>query len=138
MLRAAIADHPGFRIEDVELRKDGTSYTVDTVAELQSLHPGADFYWIVGSDMVLDLPNWRRIEELAERVVFIGLERPDRPSDDGSLPGFIRDRLIRAEMPAMGLSSTDIRNRIKLGLSVKYRLPDAVIDYLQRNGLYES
>jgi len=138
MLRSAVASNPRYRIEDVELNKEGTSYTVDTVADLQSRHPDAAFYWIVGSDMIRDLPNWRRIDELAERVVFIGLERPDQPSDDSSLPGFIRSRLTRAPMPPMGLSSTDIRGRISEGRSVRYMVPDSVIDYMQRNGLYES
>ncbi|WP_372632382.1 nicotinate-nucleotide adenylyltransferase [Cohnella sp.] len=138
MLEAAIANHSAFRVEDIELRKEGTSYTIDTVTELRGRYPDARFHWIVGSDMIRDLPNWRRAEELAEAVVFVGLERPDQPSDDALLPDYVRSKLTRAEMPPMGISSSDIRRRIREGRSVRYMLPDAVIDYIRRNGLYES
>jgi len=138
MLEAAIADNPLFRVEDIELRREGTSYTIDTVTALRERHPDAEFFWIVGSDMVKDLPNWRRIAELARQVSFIGLERPDQPSDDELLPAYIRSRLIRAAMPPMGISSTDIRRRLRERHPVRYLLPDPVIDFIQRNGLYES
>ncbi|MFB9280115.1 nicotinate-nucleotide adenylyltransferase [Cohnella cellulosilytica] len=138
MLEAAVSGNPAFRVEDIELRKQGTSYTVETVAALRQRYPDAEFHWIVGSDMIRDLPNWRRAEELAASVGFIGLERPDQPSDDASLPEYVRSKLARAEMPPLGISSTDIRRRIGEGRSVRYLLPDAVIEYIQRNGLYES
>ncbi|TVY00483.1 nicotinate-nucleotide adenylyltransferase [Cohnella terricola] len=138
MLEAAIADNPLFRVEDIELQREGTSYTIDTVTALRERHPEAEFFWIVGSDMVKDLPNWRRIAELTRQVSFIGLERPDQPSDDDLLPVYIRSRLIRAVMPPIGISSTDIRRRLREGRPVRYLLPDPVIDFIQRNGLYES
>jgi len=138
MLRAAFAGNPAFRVEEIELLQEGTSYTIDTVTALQERHPEANFHWIVGSDMIRDLPNWRRAEELAGRIAFIGLERPDQPSEDSSLPDFVRNKLTRAVMPQMGISSTDIRRRIGEGRSVRYMLPDSVIDYIRRNGLYET
>ncbi|RKP55168.1 nicotinate-nucleotide adenylyltransferase [Cohnella endophytica] len=138
MLDTAIAGNPAMRVEDIELRRAGSSYTIDTVTSLQEREPEIMFYWIVGSDMVKDLPNWRRIEELAERVTFIGLERPDQPSDDSRLPSFIRRKLLRAAMPPMGISSSDIRRRLKSGRSIRYMLPDSVIEIIQRDGLYES
>jgi len=138
MLEAALANNPAFRVEDIELRKEGTSYTIETVTELRRRYPATQFHWIVGSDMIRDLPNWRRAEELAEAVDFIGLERPDQPSDDALLPEYIRSKLVRASMPLLGISSTDIRRRIREGRSVRYMLPDPVIEYIQRDGLYES
>ncbi|RED65671.1 nicotinate-nucleotide adenylyltransferase [Cohnella lupini] len=138
MLEAAIGGNSSFRIEDIELRREGTSYTIDTVTALQEQFPEVQFYWILGSDMLMDLPNWRRIEELAERLSFIGLERPDQPGDDGLLPVFIRRRLIKAKMPPMGISSSEIRHLLKEGRSIRYMLPDSVLDFIQRNDLYES
>ncbi|MFC5405178.1 nicotinate-nucleotide adenylyltransferase [Cohnella soli] len=138
MLEVAVADNDKLRVEDIELMKQGTSYTIDTVTALQERHPDIQFYWIVGSDMLQDLPHWRRIEELVDRVSFIGLERPDQPSDDSELPTFIRRKLNRAGMPPMGISSTDIRRRVKDGRSVRYMLPEPVREYMQRNGLYGS
>jgi nicotinate-nucleotide adenylyltransferase len=137
MLEAAIAGHPPFRTETAEFKREGASYTIDTVLGLQEQHPDVQFYWIVGSDMMNDLPNWRRIEELAELVTFIGLERPDQASDTTELPAFLRRKLHRAAMPPMGISSTDIRRRLKEGRSVRYQVPERVLDYIQRNGLYE-
>lgn len=138
MIEAAIAGNPAFRLEKIELARAGASYTIDTVVQLQEREPDARFYWIIGSDMVNDLPNWRRIEELAERVGFIGLERPDQPTGDVELPTFLRRRLLRAAMPPLGISSTDIRRRRKDGRSIRYLVPDAVYDYIQRNDLYGS
>lgn len=138
MIEAAIAGHPAFRLEKIELERAGASYTIDTVIRLQEREPDARFYWIIGSDMINDLPNWRRVDELAERIGFIGLERPDQPTGDAELPTFLRRRLQRAAMPPVGISSTDIRRRLKEGRSIRYLVPDAVYDYIQRNDLYGS
>ncbi|WP_123039763.1 nicotinate-nucleotide adenylyltransferase [Cohnella candidum] len=138
LLELALADSPAFRVEDLELAREGVSYTIDTVNALLERHPDRTFYWIVGSDMVKDLPNWRQSEELAERVTFIGLERPGEPCDDTELPPYIRRKLLRASMPPMGLSSTDIRRRRKEGRSFRFMTPEPVYEWIQRNGLYES
>jgi len=138
MAEAAVAGCAGFRVEQIELSRGGVSYTVDTVAALQEREPDRFFYWIAGSDMIGDLPNWRRIEELAERVTFIGLERPGEACDEASLPVYVRRKLIRARMPQIGLSSTDIRRRVKEGRSIRFMVPDAVMEIIQRNGLYGS
>lgn len=138
MLEAAIAGNPAFRVEDIELHRNGTSYTIDTVTALQERRPDMLFFWIVGSDMINDLPNWRSIEELAARISFVGLERPNEPVTDADLPAFIRSRLLRASMPPIGISSTDIRDRLKEGKSVRYMVPDPVLQLILRDGLYES
>lgn len=138
MLEAAVAETPDFRVEDIELARQGVSYTIDTVNALASLHPDRSFYWIVGSDMVNDLPNWREPEALAERVTFIGLERPDTPIDESALPPYIRRKLLRAVMPQIGISSTDIRSRCRVGRSIRFMTPDPVIAWIRRHRLYES
>jgi len=138
MVETAIQGNPHFKVEDLELLREGTSYTVDTVSAIQEQNPEVMFYWIVGSDMVKDLPNWRRIEDLTEQISFIGLERPDQPNDDSELPNFIRRRLLRAHMPPIGISSTDLRRRIKDGSSIRYMLPETVLEIIRRDGLYES
>ncbi|MFC5532062.1 nicotinate-nucleotide adenylyltransferase [Cohnella yongneupensis] len=138
MLKAALSGNPAFRLETIELEREGASYTIDTVIALQAREPDAQFYWIIGSDMINNLPHWRRVEELAERISFIGLERPDQPSNDGELPPPLRRRLLRAAMPPLGISSTDIRHRLKEGRSIRYLVPEAVHDYIQRNDLYGS
>ncbi|MCC3375646.1 nicotinate-nucleotide adenylyltransferase [Cohnella sp. REN36] len=138
MVEAAIGGVPYFRLEASELHRAGVSYTIDTVAELQALHPDAAFYWIVGADMRNSLPTWRRIEELAERVTFICLERPGEPDETATLPAFLQPKLVRAGMPQIGVSSTDIRARRREGRSIRFMVPETVRDYIERKGLYES
>lgn len=138
MLEAALADCPGFRVNDIELTREGVSYTIDTVNALLERHPDRSFYWIVGSDMARDLPNWRQAQELADKVTFICLERPDEPAAEAELPVYVRRKLLRASMPPIGLSSTDIRRRRKEGRSIRFMTPDSVYEWIRRNGLYES
>ncbi|CAM4000269.1 nicotinate-nucleotide adenylyltransferase [Cohnella lubricantis] len=138
MVKLAIADHPAFRAEDAELVRGGVSYTVDTVAALREHHPDRSFYWIVGTDMMNDLPNWRRIEELAAQVRFVCLRRQGEDSEASALPAYLRDNILQAPMPPIGISSTAIRDRLREGRSIRYQVPDAVRDYIGRNGLYES
>ena len=138
MLKAAIEGNPAFRLETIEMEREGASYTVDTVIALQEREPEAQFYWIIGSDMINDLPNWRRIDELADIISFIGLERPDQPGNESELPPFLRRRLMRAAMPPLGISSSDIRRRLKDGRSIRYLVPESVYDYIRRNDVYGS
>jgi len=137
MLEAAVADIPGYRIEPIEFARQGVSYTIDTVTDLTRRHPDREFYWIVGSDMANDLPNWREPEALASLVTFIALERPDAPLDEDKLPAYIRSKLVRAPMPRIGLSSTDIRKRCREGRSIRFMTPDPVYEWIRRHRLYE-
>lgn len=138
MVKLAIADHPAFRAEEAELARGGVSYTADTVAALRERYPEHSFYWIVGTDMMNDLPHWHRIEELAAQVRFVCLRRQGEESEESALPAFLRERLLHAPMPPIGISSTDIRDRLREGRSIRYQVPEAVRHYIERNGLYES
>ncbi|MBP1973866.1 nicotinate-nucleotide adenylyltransferase [Cohnella thailandensis] len=138
MAAAAVADRPGFRVEALELERGGVSYTIDTVIALQEREPDREFHWIVGTDMMNDLPNWRRIEELAERISFICLGRHGEESEEADLPDYLRRKIVPARMTPIGVSSTDIRERKRSGRSIRYLVPQAVLDYIEGNGLYES
>lgn len=142
LVETAIASHDAFRVEAAELNRKGASYTIDTVLELRRRYPEDAFFWIVGSDMRDDLPSWRRIEELASIVTFVALERPRtgdagrEPEPASELPAYLRDRIVSAEMPPIGISSTDIRRRLAEGRSIRYMVPDAVHAEIERKGLY--
>lgn len=139
MTMLATEPEPRFRVLDVELGRGGVSYTIDTARELASRYPQHEFVYIIGSDRVNDLAKWHRIEELAETVRFIGLERPGEPlPDPDSLPAYLRERVAFVPMPHIAISSTAIRARAASGLSIRYYVPDSVYFYIQRNGLYES
>ncbi|THF75034.1 nicotinate-nucleotide adenylyltransferase [Cohnella fermenti] len=138
MVELAVRGRAGFRVEALELERGGVSYTIDTVTALQEREPGREFHWIVGTDMMNDLPNWRRIDELAERISFVCLGRQGEASGESALPKSLRSRIVLAPMPPIGISSTDIRERRRAGRSIRYLVPQPVLDYIGRNGLYES
>lgn len=138
MTELAVAGNPRFKATDVELRKGGTSYTVETMEMLIREHAGTDFYYIIGADMVMYLPRWHRIGDLVGMVRFIGLKRPGFELDLEQLPEYIRNRITIIPMPEIGISSTDIRMRLSRRQSVRYMVPDPVLAYIERNGLYGS
>lgn len=138
MVKAAIAGNRHFREEPMEIRRGGTSYTVDTVRELITKYPGHDFYYIIGADMVQYLPHWMRIDELAKMVTFIGLGRPGYSADASRLPAAIGRSVVSATMPQVDISSTMIRDMRKAGKSVRYMVPEPVFTFIEENRLYES
>lgn len=136
LVREAIRNNAAFRILDWELKRGGVSYTIDTVRMLQEQYPGEDFYFIIGADMVQYLPKWREIDELVRRLTFIGLGRPGIPLDPGTLPEHISRKVLLADMPMVGISSTLIRERAAAGKSIRYMVPEPVYDYVVRSELY--
>lgn len=136
MTLAAIGSNSRFRAIDIELARGGVSYSYDTVKELQALYPGYSFSYIIGSDRINDLARWNRIRELAELVNFIGLERPSDDMQLESLPTFLKNRLHLVEMPPIGISSTELRDRLVSGRSVRYLVPESVYAYIRGHGLY--
>ncbi|MFD0871476.1 MULTISPECIES: nicotinate-nucleotide adenylyltransferase [Paenibacillus] len=138
MVSLAIDSHPSYRAVDVELTRGGTSYTYDTVTRLQQLYPDHRFHYIIGADMVMYLPKWHQIEKLSEMVTFLGVGRPGFDIDLEALPSHLRSRIKLMTMPAMEISSTDIRERIRNGRSIRYRVPESVRLYIERSGIYGS
>jgi nicotinate-nucleotide adenylyltransferase len=148
MLSLAIGGHPGLGICRIEIDRGGTSYTVDTLAELKSQDPARELFFLLGNDSLEIFPEWRepaRICELAELVVV------DRPPLPGT-PPFDPRRLIevlgedevariesrRVHMPLIGISSSDLRERVGQGRSIRYQTPRAVEMYVEAEGLYRS
>ncbi|MGZ9584968.1 nicotinate-nucleotide adenylyltransferase [Paenibacillus marinisediminis] len=138
MVRLAILENESFHLCTWEMEHGGVSYTLETVKWLQSEYPEIEWFWIIGGDMVHYLPNWNGIDELMERIRFIGVQRPGSTWKIHELPGAWRSRVVPAPMPLIDISSTDVRERIEQGLSIRYLVPDAVLQYSQRWGLYES
>ncbi|WP_058301976.1 nicotinate-nucleotide adenylyltransferase [Gorillibacterium timonense] len=138
MVKRAADNNPRFRVMDYELVKGGTSYTVDTVTELMQLYPGTEFSYIMGADMIMYLPKWHRIGDLAKLVQFIGVARPGFVLRVDELEPMLQERITIVPMPQMDISSTDIRERIREGLSVRYLVSAPVLDYMEVNRLYET
>jgi nicotinate-nucleotide adenylyltransferase len=152
MVRLAVAGHPGFEVSDIELRRQGPSFTVDTVEALA--HPGEELFLLVGSETFLDLLSWRsprRIVELARLVVIprtgsafdpesaaaqkvlreIGAENFVEP-DDPVTPATV----VVVHAASLPISASDLRARARQGRSLAYRVPEAVAAYIRRQRLY--
>ena len=135
MTRAAIAEHDGFSICDIEIERPGVSYTVDTVRALSEQHPNADFTLIIGSDSLDTFHTWREpdaITTLADLVVY------KRPGGLGNVaaPRFANQaRYVAA--PMLEVSSTEVRQRCRDGRSIRYMVPAAVQTYIRSHGLYD-
>ncbi|XJZ26296.1 nicotinate-nucleotide adenylyltransferase [Bacillota bacterium Lsc_1132] len=130
MLELAVEGNEQFRIETIEWQRKGPSYTYETVKLLKKQHPDIQFYFIIGADMIEYLPNWHKIDELVKLVQFVGVERTTF-SCQTPYP------VISIDIPAMDVSSSMIRERLKLGKTIRYLLPDSIIDYIKENHLYE-
>ncbi|SDW99257.1 nicotinate-nucleotide adenylyltransferase [Marininema mesophilum] len=137
MVERAVADHPSFCASRIELDRKGPSYTVDTMIFLGKMYPQHQFYLIMGADMVLHLPKWHRIKEILERVSVIGLLRPGYSLDEKELSPEVRRRLtLVSKGVKVDISSTNLRNRLIRGDSVRYLIPESVRLYMEENQLY--
>lgn len=136
MVRLAIKDDQRFKACDVELNRGGTSYSIDTVAILSSRYPMHQFYYIVGSDRMMDLPQWHRANELIEQVYFIGLNRYSSTLSLEHLPEGWGKRIILCTMPVVDISSTEIRKRAFHQKSIRYYVTAEVEQYIRRLSLY--
>lgn len=143
MVQLAIADNPGFERSDLEIARGGTSWTVDTIRDLQAREPGKKIYLLVGADSVPDLPKWRQADTLLRLCQIVVAARPGWDASAieglrGRFDGASVDALHRHAFatPRVEISSTEIRRRLAAGESVRYWLPESVENYIKANGLY--
>lgn len=129
MLELAIEDNPLLAVETIELERKGKSYTYDTMKLLKDRNPDTDYYFIIGGDMVEYLPKWYRIDELVDLIQFVGIKRSGYPIET-PYP------IIWIDVPLVDFSSTVIRKKIQQQCSVRYFLPENVLNYIKEEGLY--
>jgi nicotinate-nucleotide adenylyltransferase len=134
MLRAAIEWDRRFEVSDVELRRGGVSYTIDSVRHFRSAFPHDELFWIIGGDQLPQLNRWKDIAELAQLVEFIFLERPGHPAKQ--TPDIAGLRLHRCDGHLIEISSSELRQRVRRGLSLHYFCPQKVITYIESHKLY--
>jgi nicotinate-nucleotide adenylyltransferase len=132
MIRLAIRGDSRFAVDDLELRRGGISYSVDTLAELHHRLPGTEFCFIVGADSLPELPKWREFDRLARLCRFAVVERPGFPAR--RVPAGIRCRFVRGHV--CHIASRDIRLRLARRQCIRYLVPDAVRHYIVRHNLY--
>jgi len=132
LLRLALVGHSQYEIDDQEVRRGGTSFTIDTVRDFTKRFPRAELLYLIGADHVPTLPAWREAESLARLVEFVVIPRPgQRPAP---LPQPFHGREL-AGFP-LGVSSSQIRNRVKGGLTIQGLVPDAVNEAIGNSRLY--
>ncbi len=127
MLEAAIAHEPRFAVSRAELDRDGLSYTVDT---LEALRGEGELFLIVGSDALTDLARWRYPERIRSLATLLVAPRPGAPEPSPALGARTFDA------PRLDISSRELRARVARGRSLRYLVPDAVCDHIERRGLY--
>ena len=159
MVRIATRENARFEPSDIEIKRGGKSFTIDTIVSLQQKYPFTDMYFITGLDSFLEIQTWSNWELLLSMCTFVVLSRPGyrfadllkieflRPAEP-QMNGLDRGQLMHAEIrvglstiylemiPLYDISSTDIRGRVKEGRSIKYLLPEPVETYIIKNKLY--
>jgi nicotinate-nucleotide adenylyltransferase len=136
MLRAAVGWDRRFEISDIELRRGGVSYTIDSARYFRALYPHDELFWVIGGDQLPKLHLWKEINELVGLVDFIFLERPGYPVK--THPAIQGLRLHRCDGHLLAISSTELRERSRRGLSLDYFVPHKAIVNIKENGLYRA
>nr|WP_228069610.1 nicotinate-nucleotide adenylyltransferase [Actinomyces bowdenii] len=129
----ATAPNPRFTVSRVDIDRGGTTYTIDTLHDITAEYPGAELYFITGADALEQILTWKSSEEIFGLAHMVGVTRPGHVLSDSGLP---RDRVSLLEVPAMAISSSDCRRRVGEGIPVWYLVPDGVVQYIRKYGLY--
>lgn len=132
LLRLALAGNTKCAIDEQELNRGGVSYTIDTVRTYRQRYPEAQLFYLIGADHVSTLPQWRHADELARLVEFVVVQRPGVVAI--GLPGQFRVRLLQG-FP-IGISSSQVRDRVRAGLPIEHLVPAAVAEAIRNNRLY--
>jgi len=132
MLRLAIKGNRQFCVSDTEIKRDGRSYTIDTLRELKARYPSDELYFIVGSDLLTYLEEWKDLKEILAMVKFVAATRPGYPLE--KIPQYITTIPIRA----VDISGFEIRKAIRENKSFRYLVPEAVYRYIMGKKLYKS
>ena len=131
-LRMALAAQTRCRVDSLEIDRGGVSYTIETVTALARRMPSAQFYWLIGADHLAQLPAWKDAELLADMVEFVVIPRPGEVSVE--LPESFRLHPLRGW--PLGVSSSEIRDRIRKGLPIRHLVPETVADSLEQDPVY--
>jgi nicotinate-nucleotide adenylyltransferase len=141
MTVVATAADPRFHVTRVDIDRPGPTYTVDTLRELQDQfareHPdeAAEWYFITGADALADILGWRDPDQIIEAAHLVGVTRPGHALADPGLPS---TRVSLVEIPALAISSTDIRDRVRAGAPITYLVPEGVVHLIATHGLYAT
>jgi nicotinate-nucleotide adenylyltransferase len=131
----ATASNPQFSVSRVDIDREGLTYTIDTLRELHADRPAVELFFITGADALAQIVSWRENQRLFDLAHFIGVTRPGFYLADSHLPEGV---VSLVEVPAMAISSTDCRERVRRGMPVWYLVPDGVVQYIEKRHLYRE
>jgi len=135
MTKIAIADNPHFSVSRIEIDRQGPSYAIQTVRDLQDYYDSnCELTWIIGTDSLIEFKIWKDYDQLLNMCQFIAITRPRYPLS--AVPPDIIKRVKTIKIPLMQIAATDIRRYIQSGQSIRYLVPPAVVDYIQQHQLY--
>jgi len=136
MTKLALEGNPYFFVSDIELKRDGLSYTVETLRELKELYKNSEIYFLTGSDVLDEITTWKNPEEVYKLAnIVIGV----RPGFDKFDPeNHFAKKSIIVEITGMDISSTQIREKVRKGESIKYLVPSKVEEYIKNRNLYKK
>jgi len=133
MTVVATASNPRFKVSRIDIDRSGPTYTIDTLRDVRALHPESELFFITGADAFASIVEWKDQDELWELAHFVAVTRPGHQL---SASGFPADRVSLLEIPALAISSTDCRARVRAGYPVWYLVPDGVVQYISKHDLY--
>lgn len=138
----ATYSNPHFYVSPIEMERSGPSYTIDTIKQLiEQYGDKTELYFITGADAIQEIPTWNKIDELLDLCCFVAAARPgcictlDNIKNHFGAKG--RKKIHRLPTPELEISSTDIREKVRLGKSIKYIVPESVEQYILKEGLYQ-
>jgi len=131
----ATASNPRFTVSRVDIDRHGPTYTVDTLTDLAAEFPDHELFFITGADALAQILSWRRVGELFALAHLVGVTRPGFQLDDEHLPD---GAVSLVDVPAMAISSSDCRRRVRKGMPVWYLVPDGVVQYISKRNLYRG
>ena len=143
MTRIAARDHAPFEVSDIEVNRPGNTYSFETLEQLRELYPSSELYFIVGADTVCSMRTWRAPERIFAACTILAAIREDQVDPEqlkNESEALARDygaRILPVEIPNIGISSTDIRERATAGKSIHYLVPSALESYIIKNGIYK-
>ena len=139
MLESATADIPHFHISRIELDRTGVSWTVDTLRQIREMNPHGQLFLLIGADSLRDFPTWREPALIAELATIVAVNRGSDGSADFPTPQLPVSHHIRhITIPGISFSSTDIRNRVRSGQSIRFLVPQKVEEFIHQEKLYLS
>ncbi|MGJ3237781.1 MAG: nicotinate-nucleotide adenylyltransferase [Anaerolineae bacterium] len=143
MTELAIEDNPHFHISRVDIDREGPHYTADTLRLVQNEHPDAKLYFLMGGDNLRDFVNWKRREDVVKLARLAVMRRSDETISadmhDHVIPNLSQHvDIVDTPLLSIWLSSTHVVERLQAGLSVRYLVPDAILDYILEHDLYQA